>query len=194
MNHPLKTIELFKRLRDNDLSAFNEIYTLYSRKVLHFAYSFSISREDAEEVVQDTFVKLWRKRDTIDLQKSVDVFIFVIAKNLVLNKIKQYSTNRDHLKRYFSGLGTITDNSLEEKLNFKEIESIINDIIEELPEKRREIFKLNRFKGLTYLEIAELLEISPGTVEKQMKKALETIHEKFNLYYKLFLFFLFWIN
>lgn len=186
MNRPYEKIDLFSRLKDNDLSAFNEIYNIYSKKILNFAYSFSISLEDAEEIVQDTFVKLWKKREYLDLSKSAEALIFVIAKNLVLNKIKEYSVDRERLKSYFNSLEERLDSSLEEKLNFKEIESILNEIIEELPEKRKEIFKLNRFKGLTYKEIAKFLDVSPGTVEKQMKKALETINEKFGAYVKLF--------
>lgn len=180
----METIELFRRLKNNDLAAFNAIYTIYSRRVLSFAYSFSISLEDAEEIVQDTFVKLWKKRDYLDPGKSADALLFVIAKNLVLNKIKQYSLDRTRLSQYCQNK-TDEHDSLEEQLNFKEMEVILDRIIDELPEKRREIFKLNRINGLTYIEIAKSLDISPGTVEKQMKKALETIHEKFRDYYKL---------
>jgi RNA polymerase sigma-70 factor (ECF subfamily) len=185
MEHPRDEIELFRKLKDDDLTAFNEIYLLYSKKVLNFAYSFSISVPDAEEIVQDTFLKLWQKRDYIDLGKSIGSLIFVIAKNLVLNKIKHYSLDKEHLKKYFQELPKDSYLGIEEKLNFNEVESVVNQIIAGLPEKRREIFILNRFKGLTYREIAQHLNISQGTVEKQMKKALETIHDKFGVYFKL---------
>ncbi len=185
MSHSRDDIELFSRLKNDDLAAFNKIYNRYSQKVLNFAYSFSISIADAEEIVQDTFLKLWQKRDYIDLGKSIDSLIYVIAKNLALNKLKHYSLDKEHLKNYFREVTTAPYSDIEEKLNYDEVEAAIKKMIENLPERRREIFVLNRFKGLTYKQIAYHLNISEGTVEKQMKKALDTIHDKFGIYFKI---------
>ncbi|MCG8307350.1 MAG: RNA polymerase sigma-70 factor [Cytophagales bacterium] len=185
MSHSRDEIELFKRLKKDDLAAFNQIYQNYSKKVLSFSYSFSISLHDAEEIVQDTFLKLWQNRSKLDLTRSFDSLIFVMAKNLVLNKIKHYSLDQEHLKKYFIGVRKEYNLATEEKLDFDEVQSVINQIIEGLPEKRREIFILNRIKGLTYKQIAEHLNISQGTVEKQMKKALDSIHEKYGKYFKV---------
>lgn len=183
-------IKLFSRLKKDELAALNEIYKLYSKKILKFAYSFSISLEDAEEIVQDTFVKIWANRKNIDLQKSIDAYLFVITKNQVLNKIKKRALDDEAIKRHFNNTVEKHYSQLDEIIDYRESKAIIDKIIDSLPEKRREIFILNRFKGLSYREIASLLNISQGTVEKQMTLAIKTLKSKLSAYDKIALMFL----
>ncbi len=176
-NEANTSLQLFLRLKEGDLTAFNSIYRLYGRKVLRFAYSFSISREDSEEIVQDTFVKLWTNREKFDPNKSIDAYLYVITRNEVLNRIKKRATNEELIKTYFKTTSLFSPAS-DEILDFKEFEASIHEIINTLPAKRREIFKLNRFDGKSYREIAVQLNISQGTVEKQMAKAIHAIKGK----------------
>lgn len=191
MQIPFDHIGLFERLKEDDEGAFDQIYNLYSRKILNFAYSFSICIEDAEEIVHDTFIRLWTIRRDLDLNKPVDSLMFVIAKNLTLNKVKQYGTARENLKKYFREKEDVFY-QLEDAINFHESKALLDKIIGNLPEKRRQIFMLNRYDGLTYREIAAKLGISLGTVEKQMKKALDTISEDFSALSNLILYFAMW--
>jgi len=191
MQRPFDYTGLFKRLKEDDQAAFDQIYNLYSRKILNFAYSFSVCMEDAEEIVHDTFIKLWTIRRDLDLSKPVDSLMFVIAKNLTLNKLKQYGAARENLRKYFrekeEGFY-----QLEDAINFRESEALLEKIIANLPEKRRQIFMLNRYEGLTYKEIAAKLGLSLGTVEKQMKKALDTISEDFSAMSNLIIYLTIW--
>ncbi|UII27685.1 RNA polymerase sigma-70 factor [Fulvivirga maritima] len=181
MDNNVVNIESLKRLKNGDILAFNFVYDLYYRKVFHFAFSFSVSSEDAEEIVQDTFVKLWEKRGELDTEKSLNALLFKIAKNLALNKLKYNDSTKKRIDRYTLYQKT-SCNTIEERINFKETRKVLNQAIADLPEKRRRIFTLNRIKGLTYREIAEFLNISAGTVEKQMKKALELVYQRIGNY------------
>lgn len=173
-----KSLNLFKSLKEDNLSAFAKIYTSYSKQILNFAFSFSLRKEDAEEIVQDTFIKLWTKRGNINENRSVESFLFTISKNLIIDKIRKITLDKGHLALYFSEKEAVMNKSVEEKVNFEELQSILTDIISALPTKRRRIFELNRFHDMTYKQIADSLNISSGTVEKQMNLALKTIKVK----------------
>lgn len=177
-HHRHNARDIYKCFKEGDVSAFEKIYALYSRQVLNFAFSFSICMEDAEEVVQDTFVRLWDKRSCIDEHRSVEAFMFTIAKNLVIDKIRKIAVDQQQIRRYWVQREPLIEESIDDKVNGEELNSIIADIILTLPPKRRRIFELNRFHHLTYRQIAELLKVSPGTVEKQMNAALKTIKAK----------------
>jgi len=170
--------QLIGRLKKDDISAFNEIYNQYFEKLLRFAYSFSISSEDAEEIVQSLFVKLWDKRKLIDPKKSIDSFLYVMARNLIIDRIRKQNIAKHHLEHYFNDQHIALRSNLEEKMDSKELADLIDEIVQELPPKRRMVFELNRYQGMTYKDIAKQLDISDGTVEKHMSKALKALREK----------------
>lgn len=170
---------LIKLLAAGDVEAFKIVYRRYFQKVLHFVYRFSLDKEDAEEVVQDVFVKLWNKRTTLDADKNLDVFLYVVAKNLVIDRIRKYvaTEKRLHLL-YHASQNSALQNSTEQLVNFYELKETLDRLIDTLPARRRMIFKLNREKGLSYKEIADVLNISQGTVEKQMSRAIHSLKDK----------------
>ena len=91
--------QLVNRLIDGDVNAFEKIYRGYFSKVLSFVYRFSLSREDTEEVVQDVFLKLWEKRNSVNREKKLDTFLYVIAKNLVIDRIRTLVASRKRLQQ-----------------------------------------------------------------------------------------------
>ena len=178
--------QLVNRLIDGDVNAFEKIYRGYFSKVLSFVYRFSLSREDTEEVVQDVFLKLWEKRNSVNREKNLDTFLYVIAKNLVIDRIRTLVASRKRLQQLrISQENDIPQNATEQLVNFYELKEIIEQLIDELPTRRRMIFKMNREKGLYYKEIADLLNISQGTVEKQMSQAIHTLKTSLALKYHI---------
>ena len=177
--------QLIKRLKGGDVTAFEIIYRKQYNHLVNFALNFTIYREDAEEIAQDALFNLWKKRKDIKVEKPVEPLLFVITKNLVINKIKKYVAERRRLK-YFLILHdfTLQNTSTEQKISFDELKVILEMLIEQLPPKRKEIFKLNREKGLSYTDIARHLHISVGTVEKQMSSALKYLKEKLPAIYQ----------
>ncbi|MDZ7606263.1 MAG: sigma factor [Cyclobacteriaceae bacterium] len=82
--------DLINKLILGQLDAFKKIYALHFKRVFHFTHRFSLSVEDAEEITQDVFVKLWQKRNLIDEERSFSNFLYTIAQNLVIDKMRQH--------------------------------------------------------------------------------------------------------
>jgi len=164
---------LLERLKKGDERALEKFVHLNLPKVFNFSYSLLKSREEAEEVSQDVFIKFWNNREKLDLDLSVDNLLFRIAKNLTLNKIRD---NLKHKNGAELSENLLVENSTMEEVLFKEMETTLLRAIEGLPPRRKLIFKMSRLEGLTNKEISEELSISINTVEGQIRKAIKTLH------------------
>jgi RNA polymerase sigma-70 factor (ECF subfamily) len=156
--------------------AFEKLYFSYSKKLYNFAFNILKSREDAEGIVQNVFTKIWEIRSEINTELSFGGYIFRIAKNMLLNQLKK----KINEKEYINYLLTMPEDyslPVEQEINFLELNLEIERLISEIPEKRREIFRLSRHEGLTYREIAEKMNISVNTVNTQISKSLEHIRD-----------------
>jgi len=137
-----------------------------------FAMSYVKQEETAREIVQDSFVRLWEKRHTIDLSKAVKSYLSTTVRNKCLNYLRDH---KKFSKELFSldNLGEEPGYVQPDELVEREIRDKIAGAIGGLPEKCREIFILNRYQNLKYRQIADKLQISVKTVETQMSKALQ---------------------
>ncbi len=164
---------LLPRIQQGDIKAFEQLYDLYKVQVFNFCYTILKSKADAQEVVQDTFLKVWHSRDQFQQIISFNGFLYRIAKNNTLNKIRLkvgQPQKYDELREDFSTL-----NQTENEVLFHEMKEILDTAIEALPPKRQEIFRLSREEGLSHEEISQRLNISVNTVKGQMRKALAFI-------------------
>lgn len=173
---------LLTDLRLGDLKAFREIYELYKLKVTRLAYRYCLDKADAEEVLQDVFMKLWNNKEKINASQNFDNYLFTIAKNTVLDKIKSYKLEKENLSKYFAHHKTVATDQTEQHILHHELQQLLAEVLIELPPKRRRIFEMNRLEGYTYQQITEALQISSGTVEKQMSKALKVVKKKLTGY------------
>jgi len=186
MNEPEEKL-LFERIKKSDEKAFETLFhTYYGYLCL---YATKIIRDDsaAEEIVQDFFVKLWEKREQLFIETSLKNYLFRSIKNLCINYIQHNKTKLRHAQIVLSGV----ENNFSDEYNYSEIDiSIkIEESINSLPEKRKEIFRLSRQEGLKYHEIAKKLNISVKTVETQMSLAIKTLRDKLKNYTFLFSIF-----
>ena len=164
-------LDLLRNIKNGDVGAFNELYDLYSVKLLNFSLLYLNSKEEAEEVVQDVFCKIWQNRHKLDEKYSLNGYIFRVTKNLVLNKLRR---RIDEPSSYVSiGNCSIYQNNTENDVLLHEMEQLLEEAIEALPPRRQLIFKLSRQKGLSNQEIADRLDISINTVEGQIRKAIK---------------------
>ena len=151
-----------------------------------FAQKYVKDFETAKEIVQDAFLNLWEKRDTIDMDRPVKSYLTMVIHNKCSNylrdnrKFDQYILNIENLVDIPEYEGT--DSLVEDELKAK-----IDAAIGELPEKCREIFVMNRYESLKYQEIANKLQISVKTVETQMSKALQHMRVRLAEYITVFL-------
>lgn len=162
-----------RELRDGSQEAFSDLFKIYSKKLYNFSYKYTQSGPEAEEVVQEVFLKIWKNRTKLDPELSFNAYIITIAKNHIFNGMKK-KANEQFYKQYLTNQGT-NDNSTENKIIFTNYEEVAQECIDKLPPKRKQIFMLRRESGLTIKEIAEKLNISSSTVENQMNKAMKTI-------------------
>lgn len=181
--------ELTKMLSKGDAFAFEVLFYKYRNKVKGFAKKMVPAQVDPEEIVQEVFVKLWLKKEMVNPEKDFQSYLFSIAKNLILDYIKS-AVNR---KLYFVGEHFQQDLLVEENAEYivDGAEEKLQKLINQIPERRREIFILSRFEGLTYKQIAGRLNISENTVDSQIRNALAFLRKEFRKIITLaFLWFL----
>lgn len=160
-----------------DSHAFDVLFSLFSAKVYRFSHGYLKSKEDAEEVVQDVFMKLWDKRVLIKEDAPISNFIFTIAHNTTLNLLRKRKNGvkaiRQHVLRHEGAF-----ENAEDAYIYTEYEEKTQVAISTLPTRRKEIFLLSRHTNLSYKEIASKLNISPKTVEVQILLALKDIRKQ----------------
>jgi len=170
--------ELVKKLKDGDSFAFEVLFYKYRNKIKGFALKIVPAQIDPEEIVQEVFVRVWLKKEAIDPEKDFQSYLFSIAKHLVLDHLKS-AVNR---KLYFVGehfqQDLLEEDGLDASIS-EETEEKLQKLINEIPERRREIFRLSRFEGLSYKQIAERLNISENTVDSQIRNALAFLRKEF---------------
>ncbi len=174
--------ELLEIFNENGSKGLELIFKEYYETMCLTALRITKERSLAEDIVQEVFYELFRKRETVKIQSLVG-YLKRSVYNRSLNKIKSHKEifDSDDLNIELS------DNSAnsQDELEFQELESYLNDVIDRLPEKCRLVFILNRFEELSYKEVAERLDISVKTVENQMSKALRILREEMVNYRKL---------
>jgi RNA polymerase sigma-70 factor (ECF subfamily) len=176
------------RIKQGDEVAFELVFYKYKGYLLDFISKSLPQEEDPESIVQEVFVKLWMNRDYLDPSKSLNAFLYTIARNQLYGRLRKLLSKRKYLEElYFSS--SVSSNTTEKEIEYHELEKTVADLIESLPAKRREIFILSREKGLTFKEIAGKLGISENTVDTQIRKALSFIKEKLRSQINTILFF-----
>lgn len=172
-----------------DVTAFEMLFRTYYQPLCHYAYSFLQDREDAEEIVQSTFLMVWEKRDTLAIRTSVKPYLYAMVRNACINVLKHEKIKQKHAGEELAVADRSCD-SVSQMVASNELEYKITAALEALPEQCRMVFKLSRFEELKYAEIAEQLNISVKTVENHMGKALKIMREQLKDYLPLIIFFL----
>ena len=167
--------ELYLKLKIGDERAFQVLFRKYYSAMCSFAWQFLKDRELAEETVQDMFVRIWEKRESLNIETSVKHYFFRSVRNHCLNQIQREKIK----KRYADKVIQTSQQEINPEHFYIEVDLIrrIKQSIDALPPKRQEIFRLSREKGLKYKEIAETLQISVKTVEAQMGLALKHLRD-----------------
>lgn len=160
----LKHDDHASRIKEGDRNAFREVYYIYYKQLYAIAGKYLKDSQMAEDAVQEIFITLWLKRESLDPSKSLKNFLFTCLKNHVLNLIK--SRKRRILLAYEANEEkSDAGASLEDDLIYTEYNRIVEQGLEKLPQRRREIFELKAYQGLTNPQIAESLSITVNTVK-----------------------------
>jgi RNA polymerase sigma-70 factor (ECF subfamily) len=168
--------ELLQQLIEGDAEAFRDIYELYQDKIFAFAYKLTKSKENADDIVQEVFIKLWQRREQIKVELNFGAYLKKMTQNQVYDFLKKVSRDRSLQEKIKQKLNAL-QNKTEEDLLAKELEKAYTEAIENLPQQRKLVYRLSREEDLSYDEIAERLNISRHTVHNQMVSAIRSIRE-----------------
>jgi len=163
---------------EGDEKAFAELFRHFYDRLLHFCIQYVHSREAAEEIVSDVFVKIWNRRSELEKVVNLEVYLFVAVKNHSLNYLEQYSSLRISPINEETGIAELTNSVDPEKtMEWKEILFRMDQEVSRLPDQCRRVFKLIKEEGFKYKDVAEILNISPRTVETQLFRAMKRLNE-----------------
>jgi len=172
-------MELLERIRKGNEKAFEMLFRAYYSSLCLFAHKILRDTAASEEIVQDIFYYFWEKRETLELTTSVKSYLFKSVYNNSLKYLRHYKI----VKKYEAQAETQEVFDLQENYaEIGEIKYIIKQTLEQVPTRTREIFELNRNKGLKYHEISEKLNISIKTVEAHMSSILKLFRENLKDY------------
>jgi len=155
---------------------FERIFKEHFKGLHAYAYTMLRDEQAAEDIVQHMFLKLWEKKDTIQIEKSVASYLYRAVYNDSLNYLKHQKVRTAYEAHETRNAGNSSNSP--ESISYKELEQKLELALKELPEGCRTVFQMSRFEELKYHEIAAKLEISVKTVENQMGKALRLLREK----------------
>lgn len=180
--------ELLLQLRENSEAAFTAIYHQYWRLLFSVAANKLDNTTDAEEIVQEVFADLWRRREGITIELSLKSYLAAAVKFQVYSFMAKKA--REAQRQAAFPVEETTALSPEEQLYRKELQQQLYDITLQLPDKCRLVYQMSREEGLSNKQIAEQLSISEKTVESQITKALRRLRSGFrSLLFNLFSFF-----
>jgi RNA polymerase sigma-70 factor (ECF subfamily) len=173
-------------LRNGDVTVFEMFFRAYYQPLCNYAFTFVQDRDEAEEIVQTTFLSVWEKRETLEIRTSLKSYLYAMVRNTCLNAIKHEKIKQKHAGEELA-VGERANESVAERVLSNELEEQIYLSMEKLPAQCRLIFKLSRFEELKYAEIADQLNISIKTVENQIGKALKIMREELKEYLPMIL-------
>lgn len=176
--------EILTSLAASDARAFDFLYQKFFSKLYAAAYKRLQNRELTEEVIQDLFISLWERRKKLEINTTIEAYLFSSVKYLV---IAQYKKNNLFEQYSDNPLPSEDSNFTEQMVAFDELNEAYQQALQALPERCREIFLMKR-TGLSQREISERLDISEKTVENQMTKALKILREALSDYTALSIF------
>ena len=156
----------------------NDVLPL-KNKLFRLALRITLNREEAEDVVQDTMIKVWNARDRRQELDSIEAYSLTIARNLSLDRIKKMDNQNDSLEEQTTERLDETSSTPSERMIQKDKLNIVRNIINELPEKQRSCLQLRDIEGKSYKEIADILSITEDQVKVNIFRARQTVKQRF---------------
>ncbi|SDC54312.1 RNA polymerase sigma-70 factor [Pedobacter soli] len=164
-------------IKSGNKQAFDEAFLIHFKSLHAYAFTMVKDRDDAEEIVQNVFVRIWTRREQLKTDGFLKSFLYRAVHNESLNYLKHQKVRSNFNVHYADAVKNEMGN-LNTEITVTELEKNIHSAINDLPEKCRHVFQLSRFEQMKYQEIAAALNISVKTVENQMGKALKILRHR----------------
>ena len=161
-------------LKNGNALAFDELFRIYGKRLYHFSLGYLKSKTDAEEVVQEVFMKIWHNRSTLNPELSFNAYLFKIAYRHIAERFRKITQEKKYLHDIASETLVFSE-EMDERTNYQSLLELVERLIQKLPERQKEVIILRRIEGLSVADIAARLDISPKTVEHHITEALKNI-------------------
>ena len=159
----------------DDQKSFEELFKLFYERLLNFCIHFIKGKEVAEEIVSDVLLRIWEKRKELSHVLNLETYLFIMVKNQSINYTKQFSNYRFVYLDETGNHQLLNINDPGKELERRELIFKMDQAIEKLPQQCKIIFSLIKEEGLKYKEVAQILDISPRTVETQLVRAMQKL-------------------
>lgn len=178
-DRPVDGVDWVAGIRAGNRAAFADLFQTFHEPLCSYACRFVRSPEVAQDLVQDVFLNIWRLESEWDPKCSVRAYLYRAVRNRTVSYHEHHMIEASHKAEFSQGTSSNAPRTPLEELSYADLAAEIQTAIQELPERRRQIFILNRIHRLTYDEIANALDISVNTVDTQMRRALKSLRERF---------------
>ncbi|MEP4531686.1 MAG: RNA polymerase sigma-70 factor [Cyclobacteriaceae bacterium] len=166
-----------EKLRAGDEVSFRELYDFFSAKIYNVCRKMHLEHEDAEEVVQDVFLKVWRNKECLVSSLSFNAYLLTIVRSMVIKMTRKKAYHVAY-ETYAIATNSIVTNHTEDYIIFSNLEEISSKALDELPVKQKQIFMMKNVEHYSVDEISESLNLSKRTVENQIYRATKSLKEK----------------
>jgi len=178
--HHLSDLQLFQLVKQDKREAFTELHARHYSGMLNTAYRRLHSRQQSEDIIQDIFISLYQKRYTLEMTISVKAYLYQALKFKILNIFRDESVRTACRREIF--FMSVCKNDSANSVEVRDLDRKINRVLDNLPEKCRQVFLLSRHENLSHRDISGSLNISISTVEKHIVKALKTLRSNLKEY------------
>jgi RNA polymerase sigma-70 factor (ECF subfamily) len=168
--------QLFSLIAGGDEGAFTQLFHRYTPRLRPFIFGIVKVDAIAEEILQEVFLKVWTGRENLLYVNEPNAWMYRVASNLSIEQLRRQATEYKFLKHSLGEAGRNSDEILQ-RLSARELQELIHEAVEQLPDKRREIYLLTREEGLSHREIAAHFNLSVQTVKNQVTSAVKSIQE-----------------
>ena len=175
--------DLVIRLRNGSQQAFEQVFIIYHQRIYNFCLRLLHVHDDAEEIVQKVFIALWEQKHQLNKSKSLAPYLYTIARYMIYQDLRNTVYRKaafDEIAGNESGFREVT----KDEVLFKELSGVLNKLIDQLPARQKEIFRMSRDSGLSYKEIALKLGITENTVDTQIRRALGHLRKEYERYFR----------
>jgi len=171
--------ELLPKIAAGDTEAFKVLYDQYRHRLYGFLYQLTKSHSISEDLLQDTFMRIWEDRERLTVVRDLKAYIFTMVKHRALNSLKRIS-KEELLIRQMAHQSEAGDRGTESNVQYNELKRNIDRVVRQLPPQQRTVYQMSREEGLRQEEISDRLNVTVATVKKHLTLSLRYIRK--NLY------------
>jgi RNA polymerase sigma-70 factor, ECF subfamily len=162
-----------KKIQGGDIREFERLFVKYYEPLCQHANKILKDMDTAEDIVQEFFYNFWKNRDTFSPKLSLNAYLYHSIRNNALHHVEHLAIRQKYTQEVLSNFQDVMPENNQDEVEMHELNKVINATLQQMPERCSRVFRMNRFEGKKYREIAEILSISIKTVEADMGKALQ---------------------